>query len=64
MWSVLVGEPCDPSSLQLPDVFGAFVFPVTQRDGEVGKSPVILLVPLWDRVEYLLVPTDPVTGLG
>jgi hypothetical protein len=59
MWSVLVGECCNPSSLQLLDIFCPFVLPFAHWDGEVGESSVVLLIPLRDRVEYLLVRTDP-----
>jgi hypothetical protein len=44
VWSVLLCEPCDPSSLQLLDIFGGAVHPVTDRDREGGQSSVVLLV--------------------
>jgi hypothetical protein len=59
MWSILVCEPCDPSSLQLLDILGTFVPPVAHWDGEMGEPAVVFFVTLQDRVEDFLVPTNP-----
>jgi hypothetical protein len=59
MWPVLVCEGTNPSSFQLFDIFGSLVSSLAHWDGEMGKSSVVLLVSLGDRIEYLLIRTDP-----
>jgi hypothetical protein len=59
VWSILIGEPGDPSSLQLLDIFGTLVSSFTHRNAEVGKSPVVFFVTFRDRVEDFFIPTDP-----
>ena len=56
---ILLRVTCNPSSLQLLDVFGALVLPIAEWDGDVGESPVVLFVAVGNRVEDFFVPTNP-----